>query len=130
MSPIDRRRRKSHIPPPVKNEMRPESDSVALYHCIGPAETFETSSRAIFKLIQEAQRLHPDKKRMLYVDIEGHRNTKGGFDDDMLEFQKEFLIGFLLRFLTKLTGPLGQFATASQENNVPPSLIIHSGRNN
>jgi hypothetical protein len=79
-------------------------------------------------LVQEAQKKCPEKKRVLYLDIEGHRNKKGGFNDEMFELQKDFLLGFLMQFLTEIHGPLVSAQNSKpQENNIPASLIISEG---
>ena len=103
------------------------ADLVALYHIVYRNETFEQSAQAIFKIVQEAQKVAPDKKRILYLDIEGHRNKAGGYDSDMFELQKEFLVGFMMRFLTEVHGPMASITNPKpQDNNVPASLMINA----
>jgi len=114
-----------------KNEQKIQGggDFVAIYHNIHRHEGFEHSAQTIFKLVQEAQKHYPNQKRSLYVDIEGHRNSKKGFDADMFELQKDFLVGFLLRFLTEIHGPMASMQNPKpQENDIPVSLIVHDGR--
>jgi hypothetical protein len=69
--------------------------AVALYHCVYAHEGFEQSAQRLFQLVHDAQQQHPGKKRVLYLDIDGHRTSEGGFDADMFELQDEFLLGFL-----------------------------------
>jgi len=70
-------------------------DAVALYHVVYEHEGFDESAQNLFKLVQSAQSVKPGKKRMLYLDIEGHRNSEGGLNADMFELLNEFLLGFL-----------------------------------
>ena len=65
-----------------KERIQAGADAVALYHIVYNHEGFEESAQALFKLIQRAQSLSPGKKRILYLDIEGHRNSDGSFDND------------------------------------------------
>ena len=89
-----------------KSKTESGANAVALYHVIYKHEGFEETAQNLFKLVQQAQRLSPGKKRKLYLDIEGHRVKEGGFDADMLELQKEFLLNFLSLYLSELHCPL------------------------
>lgn len=91
-------------------------------------ENFEAAAKDLFRLLAETQKTHPDKARVLYLDIDDHRNEAGGFDADMLELQKDFCIGFLLPYLTEIHMPLGSFGNAKgQENQVPDQFEIFHG---
>jgi hypothetical protein len=74
---------------------------VALYHVVLPHEGFEESARALFRLVHRAQETKPGQRRMLFLDIEGHRQADGRFDADMYELQHDFLLGVLAPFLTE-----------------------------
>lgn len=91
-------------------------------------ENFEAAAKDLFRLLAETQKTHPDKARVLYLDIDGHRNEAGGFDADMLELQKDFCIGFLLPYFTEIHMPLGSFGNAKgQENQVPDQFEKNFG---
>jgi len=97
----------------------------ALYHVVYDHEGFETSAQILFKLVRRAQELQPNRRRGLFLDIEGHRNSQGGFDADMLELQKVFLLGFLSRFLSEVHCPLFHARNPDeQDNDIPETLII------
>ena len=99
------------------------NSKVAIYHAIFPEEDFETSASTLLKLVCSAQDNHPNRKRALYLDIDGHRNESGGFDDDMFELQRYFLLGFLMQYLTELHIPLmGVQNTKFQRNDIPSEL--------
>jgi hypothetical protein len=103
--------------------------AVAIYHCVYAHERFEESAQTLFKLVRDAQERAPGQKRLLYLDIEGHRNSEGGFDADMLELQKEFLIGFFGHFLNVIIAPLVNGDNAKpQDNDIPPQLLIEDQR--
>ena len=99
--------------------------AVAIYHVVYSHEGFNESAQILFELVKRAQKIQPDKKRILFLDIEGHRNSNGGFDADMLELQKDFLPGFLSRFLSEIHCPLISVMNPEpQENDILPELII------
>jgi hypothetical protein len=59
--------------------------AIALYHAVYAHEGFEDAARAILEITRKAAQEYPGQPRLLYVDIDGHRNAKGGFDSDMYE---------------------------------------------
>jgi hypothetical protein len=100
---------------------------IALYHVVYRHETFEDAATMLFKLVQGAQKTYPNKRRVLYLDIEGHRNSQGGFDSDMFELQQDFLIGCLGRFLSEFHCPLINARNPKeQDNDIPPFLVIQA----
>ncbi len=104
--------------------------AVAIYHVVYSHEDFNHAAQALFELVQKAQRLRPGQQRKLFLDIDGHRNSQGGFDADMLELQQEFLIGFLGHFLSEIHGPLVSVKNPKpQDNDVPETLAIDDKRN-
>lgn len=103
---------------------------VALYHRVMRRENFEKAAKDLVDLLVLAQKKSPGKPRTLYVDIDGHRNAKGGFDQDMLELQKEFGLGFLLPFFTEVHFPLISVKNPNkQDNDVPDKLHIFNPGN-
>lgn len=98
---------------------------LAIYHIVFKKENFKTAAQVIAKLVFKAQETAPNQKRYLYIDIEGHRNKRGGFDSDMFELQRHFLLGFMMPYLTELHMPLGGYANSKhQRNNVVSEIKI------
>jgi hypothetical protein len=98
---------------------------VALYHLVLPREGFEESARALFQLVRRAQETTPGQRRMLFLDIEGHRDPEGGFDADMRELQHNFLLGVLAPFLTEAHCPLVTVRNPRrQDDDIPEDVII------
>ncbi len=96
---------------------------IAIYHAIFPDEDFETSASTLMKLVSSAQENYPNRKRALYLDIDGHRNEKGGFDNDMFELQRYFLLGFLMQYLSELYIPMMAVQNNKfQRNDIPSEL--------
>ncbi len=105
-----------------------KKNTVAIYHCIYSDEDFETSAKILFNLVLSAQREKPNLKRVLFLDIEGHRNKKGGFDHDMFELQMHFILRFLMDYLKEVRMPL--FAVKNkkrQKNDLPQYFSIVVG---
>src|SRR5512143_343762 len=98
---------------------------VAIYHVVYAHEKFEKDAKMLLQLVRKVQETHPGAPRLLYLDIEGHRNSEGGYDADMFELQNEFLMGFLMPFLTEATVPLMRLRNdKGQNNDVPHDLKV------
>jgi hypothetical protein len=90
-------------------------------------EDFEHAADVLFQLIKKAAVEQAGKQRYVYLDIEGHRNDAGGFDHDMYELQKEFLLGYLMRWLTEVHMPLGHYSNPKQHEDLPPNMAVLPG---
>jgi len=98
---------------------------IVIYHVIFENESFEAAAKTLIKLVYEAQKKEPNRPRCLYLDIEGHRNKEGGYDADMFELQRHFLLAFLMPYLTELHMPLGSVTNKKfQRNDVIGDLKI------
>lgn len=97
-----------------------ESKAVAIYHRIMRRENFETAAKDLFRLLAEAQKKEPGRKRVLYLDIDGHKNQAGGFDEDMFELQRHFIVEFLLPYFSEVHIPLGSFVNKEEQRNDIP----------
>lgn len=108
--------------PPLVSDEAP----IVIYHRIFAREDHDTSVRKLWNLLVKAQTQRPNAQRHLMLDIDGHRNAKGGFDTDMLDLQTQFVTVVMSRFLTEITMPLGGHMkrTKPQENDFPPSIDI------
>lgn len=103
---------------------------IALYHRIYRRENFETAANDLIGLLYMAQEKQPNMPRSLFVDIDGHRNEAGGFDEDMRELQTEFGMGVLMQYVEELHFPLISVKNPNkQRNDIPQKLIIQNQRN-
>jgi hypothetical protein len=98
--------------------------TVILYHRITRAEKFEETVQNLIKLVYEAQQFNSEKKRVLYLDITGHRNELGGYDTDTFELMSEFIPKYLLMWLSAVHMPLGILHNDYQQNDVPEGVEI------
>jgi hypothetical protein len=97
----------------------------AIYHVVYAHESFEHAANVLFGLVRKAQAEQPGQPRYLHLDIDGHRNAEGGFDRDMYELQSDFVLGFLMPYLSRAYMPLCQVSNPSQQrNDVPDELRI------
>ncbi|WP_242835357.1 HNH endonuclease signature motif containing protein [Desulfitobacterium sp. PCE1] len=104
-----------------------KNKGIALYHVVFENESFEESAQMIFEIVRTAQKTQPNLNRALYLDIDGHRNENGGYDNDMFELQRHFILGYLLPFLSEIHIPLCSAKnTKLQKNNIPDELNIFS----
>jgi len=111
--------------PDTKSRIEPDDRSVAMYHVVHEDEGFVEAAQALFQLVRDAERHQPGRNRILFLDIDGHRNSSGVFDADMLELQKDFLLKFLGQYLTEIHAPLIKVRSEKpQLNDVPPELIV------
>lgn len=102
-----------------------KNKEVALYHVVYEYEKFEDAAQMIFELIRNAQQSYPNINRTLYLDIDGHKNKVGGFDNDMFELQKDFILGFLMPYLHKVYMPICIVENPKfQKNDIPEEIKI------
>lgn len=106
------------------------NQKAAIYHVVYAHEDFNTAACVLLDLISETQKRFPDKKRVLYLDIDGHRNSAGGYDHDMFELQTAYM-EYLLQFLSEVHMPLAYFANKNPQNNEIPDVlhVIDQDRN-
>lgn len=81
-------------------------DRIVIYHTVFENENFEDAASTLFGLVSNAQKNYPGFERILYLDIDGHKNNNGGFDEDMFELQQQYIIGFLMKYLSEVHIPL------------------------
>jgi hypothetical protein len=99
---------------------------IALYHEMRADEDFETTTDILFQLVRDAAKKFPGKPRYFYLDIEGHRNDAGGYDNDAFELLSSFLIGYLGQYLTRIPTIGGYATNPDQREDIPEHLIISS----
>lgn len=107
-----------------------KENKIALYHRIMCRENFEKAATDLFNLLKSAQIKSPNVARILYVDIDGHKNDQGGYDNAMFELQKDFGLGFLGKYFTEIHFPLGDFINSKPQcNDIPDKLEIFCAKN-
>lgn len=102
-------------------------NTVSIYHIIQPDDDFETAAQDVFALLKETQERFPDWPRVLYLDIQGHLDAQDRLEEDMVEFQQEFLIAAMGKFFTALALPLVQVVNPQkQSNDIPDELVLQA----
>ncbi len=101
-------------------------NSVSIYLVVSAADSFDSAAQAAFSIIQEAEDRYPGWPRIMYLDIEGHRNARGDCEDTFVEFQQEFWFSAIAPFLTAFELPLtgGLINYRPQRNDLPDGLYI------
>lgn len=94
-----------------------------LYHRVFAHEGFAKAAQDLFELVRDAQKNFPGTRRMLFMDIEGHRNSVGGYDNDMVELMKKFALEFLGRFVSEIKTPLFHVGNPNPQENDLPDMI-------
>ena len=89
-----------------------------------PEQRFETACFAILEKVRMSQRRFPNMNRGMALEIQGHRNSEGGFDNDAYELQVGFILGFLMHYLTHVIMPLGNVTNPHQRNDIPEKFKI------
>ena len=130
----DAQQQSPEVPPDVPEYNKPEApgvwmnfdNTVSVYHVVASESTFEEATQAAFALLKEAQEKFPDWPRVFYLDINGHIDEEGRFEEDFVELQQEFLFSVLAPFVTgletPLTGPL--LNPDPQRNDLPDTLAV------
>lgn len=101
-----------------------DGKAAAIYHEMRADDGFEATATVLFTLVQEAITKFPKKRRILYLDIDGHRNEGGGFDIDSYEIQNEYVCGFLGKWLHEAHMPLVCWTNAKANNDISQSIEI------
>ena len=101
-------------------------NSIALYHVVGPGDTFDAAALALFGLLREAQTQYPGWPRVLYLDVDGHAGDAVGFTPEMYELQQDFLFATLAPFVTAMETPItgALINPEPQRDDVPDRLRI------
>ena len=108
---------------PDRMRIEPGKDGVAIYHLVRVDEDFDHAAFNLLQLIRKVQQTHPGKRRILYLDIESHRNATGQFDQDMFELQSKFMSEFLLQFLSRVVMPLATIDNPRPQNDAIPDEL-------
>lgn len=108
-----------------RSQKTPKRQRLALYHDMHVEEGFESCATRIFAITRKACTDFPSAERVMCLDIQGHRNSAGGYDHDAYELMTEFLLGFLMPYLTEVHTPLvAARNTKPQREDLPDELII------
>ncbi len=103
-------------------------NTVSLYHIVGPDDDFARAAGDVLALLREAEARYPGWPRVFYVDLNGHRGDRYGFDEDFFEFQQDFWFSTVAHFVTAFELPLtGTLVNPQpQRNDVPDELVIRT----
>ncbi len=106
--------------------MKNPAKAIAISHRVLVHEDFDRTAQILLSLLRNAQQKFPAAKRCLYLEIDGHRNSQGGFDHEMLDLQSKFMTEFLLQFLSRAETPLAIFENPNPQKNQIPNEFTGS----
>ncbi len=103
-------------------------NTASIYLVVAASDSFDQAAQAVFAAVREAQSRFPGWPRIFYLDILGHSDGQGGFEEEFVEFQQEFWFSAIAPFLTAFELPLvgGLLSPSPQRNDLPDSLAIRS----
>lgn len=102
-----------------------DNSSVMISHNMLPHDNFYITAYHIFDLLKKTQKDHPFRSRIFSLSVEGHRNSKGGFDKDAIEIIQEFCYTFIFPYITEYINPFHHVENPyPQINNLPEKLFI------
>lgn len=106
------------------SDQRRRAESALIYHLVHNDESFDDCTEKLLLLTRHAAESQPGRRRVLFLDIEGHRNANGGFDAEMYGLQRDFVIGWLMPYLSEAHMPLGNFRNDEQRDDIPPGDVV------
>lgn len=102
-----------------------ENQVIAIHYTALKSENFYDVANALFNNIKDAIDKMPNYTRILYLDIEGHTDEDGKFDDDMQEIQEYFVLYYLMPYITEVVMPIGHFKNIGEQvDDIPDELKI------
>jgi hypothetical protein len=93
---------------------------VAIYHAVLEGESCQKARQDLTDMVRDAEAKNPGKPRALFLDIDGHRNSAGGWDNEAEELQY-WVLDRLLPFLTEATVPMVKVENGSAQDNLVPA---------
>ena len=99
-----------------------DASKAAVYYLVKDKETFEHAAQTIYGLTATAQRKQPNKERILVVEVEGNKNSAGGFNKDIHELLMHFLPDMMIKHVKELVSPFGRVLNSTPQVNDFPEL--------
>lgn len=101
-----------------------DPNNIVLTCKIKEKDDFVVAANRIYELIYRVQEENPNKERTLLLEIEGHINKEGGYDNDMFELQYEFLLKTIFPYLHALHMPLISVVNNKQQKKLPSDFLV------
>lgn len=102
---------------------------VLIWHEMTIEEDFAKAASRIFQMLRNCQNRFPNKKRALHIDVQGHRNSEGGFDHDAFELIHHFALEYMSQYLTEVRTPLIHIINKRPQLSLPDELVITDEKN-
>jgi hypothetical protein len=116
-----------NVTPEGGTAMTSDNKPIAIYYEMRRQDEFEATAGRLWSMVRTAARDHPGAPRVLYMDMEGHKDFRGEYDDDAMKLG-HFVRTALGPFLTKT--PWGRAdETAPQSEDLPETIMFSAGHN-
>jgi len=102
-----------------------------IYHIVYAHEDFNKAAKDLMNLTRESVSKCKNKKRVLFLNIDGHRLKDGAFDQDMWELQFNFICQNLIHYYSEINLPIAQIINPYEqlEEDIPEKFIIYDEKN-
>lgn len=98
---------------------------VAIYHVVYEYENFEQAAQDIFRLLKESKKQANGREILLYLDIDGHLDEYGNFDDEMKLLQEDFILKTIFPFFSEICIPILDVKNRNKpREDIPDKLEI------
>ena len=107
-----------------------EKKGVALYHVVYESETCTDAASALFDLLRKTADKYPGQARHLVIDIDGHVDAHGHYDQGMYDLQQHFCLEYLFPYCTSVWVPVRNcriYNPVQQRDDIPDRLDIGNG---
>jgi hypothetical protein len=110
-------------------DIKDSGKAIMLYDVMKQGEDYEGSIERAVGIVRHAMKQFPGKPRIFALDIEGHRNSEGGWDRDALDYQYA-IIDMLGPWLTEYRLPLvrAKNRKPQRKDEMPPHSSNGCGR--
>lgn len=93
-------------------DSQPDGGAV-LYHRVLEHESVTEAANDIWNVIRMSYEKRNPDERTLILDIDGHRNSEGGFESPMYLFIKQVCVGILPAFVDEIKTPITRIESSS-----------------
>ncbi|WP_200904147.1 HNH endonuclease [Nocardiopsis sp. RV163] len=126
---MPKKKKKSPESKQKRRQIKNSEGKAVIWHEMTVEEDFTKAASRIFQMLKNCQDRFPNKKRALYIDVQGHRNSEGGFDRDAFELIQYFALEKMAQYLTEVRTPLMHVINKKPQLPLPDKLTITDENN-
>ncbi|WP_433700654.1 HNH endonuclease [Nocardiopsis sp. CA-288880] len=126
---MPKKTKKKRINKQREQQIKDSGKMAGIWHEMTIEEDFTKAASRIFLMLRNCQDRFPGKKMALYIDVQGHRNSEGGFDHDAFELIHYFALEKMAQYLTEVRTPLIHIVNPKPQLPLPHELVITDDKN-